>query len=46
MIFFETERLMCKSDLCVEKGKLVKCEKDNTISILDIKPTTKWTCLV
>ncbi len=40
MIFFETERLICKSDLCVEKGKLVKCEKDNTINILDIKPTT------
>lgn len=40
MISFETERLICNSDLCVEKGILVECEKGNTINILNIKPTT------
>ena len=40
MISFETERLICESDLCVEKGKLVECKNDYTINILNIKPTT------
>jgi RimJ/RimL family protein N-acetyltransferase len=40
MIYFETERLICKSDLCLENGKLVEDKKDNTIDILSIKPTT------
>ena len=40
MICFETDRLICKSDLCLENGKLVEAEKDNTIDILNINPTT------
>lgn len=39
MISFETDRLICESDLCIEKGKLVECQKDYTINILNIKPT-------
>lgn len=40
MICFETERLICKSDLCVEYGQLVELPKENPIDILNIRPAT------
>ena len=40
MIRFETERLICKSDLDVENGKLVESKKEKSIDILKLEPTT------
>ena len=40
MISFETERMVCESDLCVESGKLVKPPRKTNIDLLNLKPAT------